>query len=275
MEQGTHTFEDPVVEYLFNLPDDKLNSFYVSRPALDNFVRLQFDPVKLYRYGLTPRKICEKLEVFLDCEFVYSLATPDFAMVDVYYKIPDSVELEDQEEYGYMVKNFLLEYELTGIIGINKIYLRKDDPVGSWGIDTEGSNLKYVLALSGVDPTRTMTNSLWETLGTFGIEAGRMMLVNQIKKIMDNSGVNIHKKFFEVLADSMTYKGKFFQANRHGMDRISVGPLSKISFEEPLKNFIVSSVKQEKDNLAGISSRIILGMNCQVGTGMVKIREKS
>ena len=184
---------------------------------MKNFVRLQFDPYKLYRHGLTPQKISEKLEVFLDCEFVYSWASPELSILDVYYRIPDVVEPEEQEEYGYMVKNLLLEYELTGIIGINKIYPKKEE--NEWVIDTEGSNLKYVLALQGIDTTRTMTNSLWENIGTFGIEAGRRMLVNQIKKIMDFSGVTIHRKFFEVLADAMTYKGKFLQANRHGMDR--------------------------------------------------------
>ena len=47
---------DEVFESLSNLSDDELNNYYIFRPTLKNFVRLQFDPYKLYRHGINSTK---------------------------------------------------------------------------------------------------------------------------------------------------------------------------------------------------------------------------
>ena len=66
----------------------------------------------------------------------------------------------------------------------------------------------------------------------------------------------------------MTNRGKFFPATRHGMDRFIVGPFAKCSFEEILINFIIAASKREVDNLQGISSRVILGLEGLMGTNV-------
>lgn len=255
-------------EYLQTLKNEDLSSFPLI-PKCSCAIRLEFDTYRLYKYGLTLRSVAEKLYILRDCNFLCS--SEKQGIIDVFFDFPEDTPVEEHEEYLNIVKNVLLSFELCGIIGITAVFPKLEEE--EYILETDGSNLMGVLALQGVDKTRTVTNSLWEINTLFGIEATRVFLHNQILKIMSANGIYVHKKYIHLLADSMTYQGKFCPATRHGMNRKIMGVFSKCSFEECLSNFIIAAVEGEKDNLRGISSRVILGQVGLIGSNY-SVRER-
>jgi RNA polymerase Rpb1, domain 5 len=282
-----------VETYLQTLKDEDLNSFPLI-PKCNCCIRLEFDSYKLYKYGLTLRSIAEKLHVLRDCNF---LCSPERqGIIDVFFDFPEDTPTEEHEEYLNIVKNVLMSFEITGIIGVTAVFpkleeekeeerKKKEEERKKSGkteeedkkyiLETDGSNLTSVLAFLGVDKTRTVTNSLWEINTLFGIEATRVFLHNQILKIMSANGIYVHKKYIQLLADSMTYQGRFCPATRHGMNRRIMGTFCKASFEESLNNFIIAAIEGEKDNLRGISSRVILGQCGYIGSNYSAIVKKN
>jgi len=286
-------------QYLSSLSDEDLRNNFPTLPKSKYCVRLEFDIYKLYKYGLTLKSIVDRLLIFRDCSY---LCSPEKqGIIDVFFDIPEDTSPDEYEECIYTFKNVLLSFEISGIIGITAVYPRlegcqsescqkrptfnfegeitgkycvdhKEEGmicVGdqkSYVLDTDGSNLMCALSLPGIDQRRIMTNSLWEIRTFFGIQATRVFLINQIVKIMSANGIYVHKKYIQLLADCMTYSGAYMPATRHGMNRKTVGVFSKCSYEETLSNFIIAAVEGEKDNLRGISSRVIMGLAGNIGS---------
>jgi hypothetical protein len=290
-----------IENYLSTLSDDELREFPIL-PKCKYCVRLEFDVYKLYKYGLTLKSVVERLNIFKDCSY---LCSPEKqGIIDVFFDIPEDIPIDEYDEYIYTFKNVLLSFEISGIIGITAVYPRlegcqiegcqkrpifnfegkigrycfdhKEERMIEVGdpkcylLDTDGSNLMCALSLFEIDETRIMTNSLWEIRTFFGIEATRVFLINQIVKIMSANGIYVHKKYIQLLADCMTYSGNFMPATRHGMNRKILGVFSKASYEECLSNFIIAAVENEKDELRGISSRVILGLCGLFGSNYLK-----
>jgi DNA-directed RNA polymerase beta' subunit len=290
-----------VEQYLNNLNDEELREYPIL-PKSKCCIRLEFDIYKLYKYGLTLKSIVEKLNIFRDCSYICSPEKQ--GIIDVFFDISEDTSPDENDECIYTFKNVLLSFEISGIIGITAVYPRLEGcksegcqkrpifnfegkngnycadhkeegmiDVGdskSYLLDTDGSNLMCVLSLSDIDTKRTITNSLWEIRTLFGIESTRVFLINQILRIMSANGIYVHKKYIQLLADSMTYTGSFMPATRHGMNRKVMGTFCKASYEETLSNFIIAAVEGEKDDLRGISSRVILGLSGFIGSNYLK-----
>tara|TARA_B100000575_G_C22503759_1_gene329531 strand:- start:140 stop:502 length:363 start_codon:yes stop_codon:yes gene_type:complete len=69
----------------------------------------------------------------------------------------------------------------------------------------------------------------------------------------------------------MTHKGELYSINRGGINKSDNGPLAKSSFENTTDELIKSSIFSEKDNLAGVSSNIMLGQLINSGTGLCDV----
>ena len=254
-----------VENYLSQLSDEELFQYPIL-PKCKHCMRLEFDTYKIFKYGFTLKSIVEKLSIFKDCNFLYSPAKE--GIIDIFFDFSEDISQDEYDECIYTFKNVILSFEISGIIGISSIYPRLEN--GSYILDTDGSNLICVLSLLGIDQTRTVTNSLWEIRTLFGIEATRQFLINQVLKIMSANGIYVHKKYIQLLADSMTYTGIYLPANRHGMSRKICGTFSKSSYEETLRNFVIAAIDGEKDELKGISARVILGLCGYIGSNYLK-----
>ena len=68
-----------------------------------------------------------------------------------------------------------------------------------------------------------------------------------------------------LLSDSITRTGTIKSVSRNGISR-SVGPFTKAAFEEPINNFIKSTLFGEVDDLNSVSSGISFGKICNIGT---------
>ena len=77
----------------------------------------------------------------------------------------------------HKLKYSLLEQHIKGIKGISQVVVTKEED--EWIINTLGSNLKKVFEIEGVDPSRTISNNIFEIYDVLGIEAARNAIINQ------------------------------------------------------------------------------------------------
>ena len=115
-------------------------------------------------------------------------------------------------------------------------------------LNTLGTNFSEIIKNELIDYTRTISNNISEIYDILGIEAARCAIIAEISNVFKDE--NISDRHFELLVDSMTYKGAIFSVNRHSIKKNDdYGPLAKASFEEPLDRLVHSSANSIIDTL--------------------------
>ena len=145
-------------------------------------------------------------------------------------------------------------------------------------IITSGSNLKEILQLPEVDPTKTITNDVFEIADVFGIEAARQAIINEVYKVIENQGLNVDIRHIMLVADTMCYSGSVKGITRYGIISEKSSVLARASFETPIKHVINASLVGEIDELNSVVENIMLNQPIPVGTGLpglvTKIKEE-
>ena len=80
------------------------------------------------------------------------------------------------------------DLQISGIKGIGKVIIRRDE---EWIIHTEGSNLKEILDMDGIDHVRTTTNNIHEIGEVLGIEAARQSIINEAQYTLSEQGLSV------------------------------------------------------------------------------------
>ena len=142
------------------------------------------------------------------------------------------------------------------------------EEVKVWVFDTDGTNMLEVLNSKYVDIINTYSNDIHEMNKTFGIEAARELLIEQMEDLFEEY-INI--RHIGLLCDIMTNKGILTPINRQGIKVGDTGPLGKCSFEDTTDQLISAGIFGEIDHLNGVSSNIMLGQLIKSGTGMCDI----
>ncbi len=168
-------------------------------------------------------------------------------------------------------KNFLkiLNTRIHGVRGIEKVLIVEEDK--QFVIKTSGSNLKAILKLPEINTNRTITNDIIEVKEVLGIEAGRTMIFNELRKTLDDNGILVDLRHMMLLADLMTFTGTIKGIVRTGITREKKSPFARAAFEETVKHLLDAAFKGEKDNLQGVVENIIVGQPVKVGTGRVEL----
>ncbi|WP_287911428.1 DNA-directed RNA polymerase subunit A'' [Thermofilum sp.] len=171
----------------------------------------------------------------------------------------------------------VLGLRIKGIKGIKHAIVKpvRDDKgeLVEYVILTEGSNLKAVLGIEGVDPTRTTTNNIMEIYEVLGIEAARNAIIKEIKRVLDDHGLDVDYRHIMMVADAMTYSGKVRQVGRHGVAGEKGSVLARASFEVTVKNLVEAALRGEVDELRGVIENVIIGSRpIPLGTGAVKLK---
>jgi intein/homing endonuclease len=192
----------------------------------------------------------------------------------------------DQSDQIYLLKNFqdqLLEnIVLRGIKRIKKVILRKiKDNVTQeagvfkkkdiWVLDTIGTNIIDVLALDYIDPNRTFSNDIVEIYETFGIEAARQAIYNELADVIEFDGTYINFHHLSILCDRMTFTNKMISIFRHGINNDNIGPIAKASFEETPEMFLRAARHAELDTLRGVSANVMCGQEGLFGTNAFQV----
>jgi len=190
-------------------------------------------------------------------------------------RIKDNMDNTNYIHFLKELENKLLSITLHGIKGIEYSTIKQTkiinyNPNGSYDVKEEhmlsciGSNFKEILNHPMVDKYRTMTNEIHELLELLGIEAVREYLVREFNRILEDK---IEYRHHALLADMMTYSGALMQIARYGINKSpEYSPFAKASFEEVVDVLIKSSTFGEADDMNGVSSNIMVGQHCNIGT---------
>ena len=139
-------------------------------------------------------------------------------------------------------------------------------------IFTAGVNMKDIRYITGVNPYRTFSDDITETFNTFGIEFARSRMLAEFLKAYENAGNSgINPQHISLLVDIMCHGGTVISADRHGMKKANIDPLTKASFEKSVDVLISAAVFGDVDKMQGVSSRLYIGSVFKGGTGYCEL----
>lgn len=114
----------------------------------------------------------------------------------------------------------------------------------------DGTGLRSVLGVPGVDARKTSSNHIAEVHQHLGIEAAREKIIREIDYTMDQHGVSVDKRHLQLLADLMTYKGVVLGITRFGVAKMKDSVLMLASFEKTTDYLFDAAVRLILSNLS-------------------------
>ncbi|WP_409199287.1 DNA-directed RNA polymerase subunit A'' [Methanospirillum lacunae] len=169
----------------------------------------------------------------------------------------------------FQLKEHVRNVIVQGIDDIERVVVRKES--GEYILYTEGSNLKDVFAVRGVDTSRTRTNNINEISQVLGIEAARNAIINEALATLGEQGIMVDVRHIMLVADMMCMEGEVKQIGRHGIAGEKESVLSRAAFEVTVNHLLDAAVAHEADVLCGVTENVIVGQPIQLGTGDVKL----
>lgn len=224
-----------------------------------------------------PEKVKEKHlefdDIILDIEKSFKKHTIDIDNT----KITIAPKLDKRNKSGIQIRDIRLladkirDLQISGVKDVIRVIIRKDE---EWVLHTEGSNLKSVLKMEGIDQVRTTTNHIHEIYTVLGIEAARNAIIKEALNTLEEQGLSVDIRHIMLVADMMTADGTVKSIGRHGISGTKSSVLARAAFEETGKHLLNASIRGEVDKLTGIIENIIIGQPIPLGTGSVSIMMK-
>ncbi|RVW65945.1 DNA-directed RNA polymerase III subunit 1 [Vitis vinifera] len=153
-----------------------------------------------------------------------------------------------------------------GIETVERAVINKDNKVNT--------GLQTVMGTEGVIGRETTSNHIIEVQQTLGIEAARKCIINEIQYTMASHGMSIDIRHMMLLADLMTFRGEVLGITRFGIQKMDKSVLMLASFEKTADHLFNASVSGRDDKIEGVSECIIMGIPMQLGTGILKVRQR-
>ncbi|MDH7491591.1 MAG: DNA-directed RNA polymerase subunit A'' [Methanolinea sp.] len=181
---------------------------------------------------------------------------------------------KDRESYQnlFQLAEHVRNVIVQGIDDIERVVVRKES--GEYILYTEGSNLKDVFEVEGVDTTRTRTNNISEIAQVLGIEAARNAIIHEALSTLSEQGILVDVRHIMLVADMMCMDGEVKQIGRHGIAGEKESVLSRAAFEVTVNHLLDAAIANEVDELSGVTENVIVGQPIQLGTGDVKLIAK-
>jgi DNA-directed RNA polymerase subunit A" len=226
---------------------------------------------------LPERFMCDVVKMKVDIkELRLVLETEDKEAVEILKKLEGvthrgnsfSIKADTLSEIQ-KIKSKIEKKRLSGIKDITRSFVRKHGE--EYLIYTEGSNLKAVLAIPGVDVKRTTTNDIQQIYETLGVEAGRNAIINEAVKVLEDQSLDVDIRHIMLVADRMTVTGDLQAVGRTGISGAKGSVLARAAFEETEKHILNAALHNEVDPLKGVAENIIIGQPIPVGTGTVEL----
>lgn len=192
----------------------------------------------------------------------------------IYYRSPESMDLQS------VIKKTeeLMEKNIRGVPNIRSAavdtYRRTiAEPNGELKakkgilmIRTTGVNMVGIFALQNkiteIDYTTIQTDAVRETEKTFGIEAARMRVIVELRRLL--TGLNyLHYSLF---ADEMTALGRVTAIERSALASRNANPLLQMANAMPLKVLERAALNNSKAKIDGVSPYLMVGTTPKIGT---------
>lgn len=180
----------------------------------------------------------------------------------------DHCGIDVQEWNGYVsvVLRAMRNVSLCGLPGVRSSSLDPDDDLV---INLDGSDMSRMFNLHGVyiDFNKTYSDNPKEVASVLGIEAGRRVLMESLKTVIEFDGTKIATAHLELLTDNVSFTGTLLPMTRSGIKNMDASILSKMSFEETPSHIAEGGARNTVDAMQGISARIVAGLPVKMGTG--------
>ncbi|AMD21065.1 HEL216Cp [Eremothecium sinecaudum] len=132
---------------------------------------------------------------------------------------------------------------------------------------TEGVNFQAMWDQDAfIDVNGITSNDVAAVLKTYGVEAARNTIVNEINNVFSRYAISVSFRHLDLIADMMTRQGSYLAFNRQGMES-STSALMKMSYETTCQFLTKAVLDNEHEELKSPSARIVLGKLNAVGTG--------
>eukprot|EP01135_Chromosphaera_perkinsii_P010952 Nk52_evm5s2297 gene=Nk52_evmTU5s2297 len=155
--------------------------------------------------------------------------------------------------------------------GISRCLVNREERGGKVTLSTEGVNIRAAWNYpSVIDVNNLYSNDIHAILRTYGVEAARNAIVNEVAGVFKVYGIGVDRRHLTLIADYMTFGGGYTPFNRIGIGS-NVSPFLKMSFETTMSFLKSSSLYGEVDSLASPSSRLVLGRVVESGTGCMDV----
>jgi len=110
------------------------------------------------------------------------------------------------------------------------------------------------------------SNDVWAVLETYGVEAARTVIQNEIRAVFSAYGITSDLRHLGLLADYMTFAGAFRPLNRGGIEA-NTSPFLKMSFETTTHFLENAAIFGDVDHMRNPSACIVMGKPVPTGTG--------
>ena len=103
----------------------------------------------------------------------------------------------------------------------------------------------------------------------------RTCIIKEIQYTMESHGMSVDKRHLTLLADLMTSRGEVLGMTRHGLAKMKESVLMLASFEKTADHLFEAAYHGQRDRVTGVSESIILGLPTVIGSGSMKLLEKT
>lgn len=139
--------------------------------------------------------------------------------------------------------------------------------------ETDGSNLKELLALPGIDKRRTTCNNMHTITATFGCEAARNFVVRALSATISNTGSYVNPANIIFIAEFIMSRGEPYGATYTGISRQPGGHLSLATLERAGKVFTQNALHGRKEDIRNVSASVAVGARMAIGDGAFDIAQ--
>ncbi|KAJ3311242.1 hypothetical protein HDV04_004151 [Boothiomyces sp. JEL0838] len=137
----------------------------------------------------------------------------------------------------------------------------------SVNLGTEGCNLRGMWEYSDfIDINKVYTNDISAVLRTYGVEAARSAITQEIASVFGVYGIDVDPRHLSLIGDYMTFEGGYKPFNRMGMDS-NTSPFTQMSYERTTHFLNTATLTGDFDPLDSPSARIAMGKVVKGGTG--------
>jgi len=173
-----------------------------------------------------------------------------------------------------MVEQLLSKISINPVHNVTNAFVneQKNGDETKLTLQTSGSNIKGIWnkRLAGVAMNKIYSNDIQAVLRTYGVEAARNALIQEVKNVFGVYGISVDPRHLSLIGDYMTYEGNLRALNRISMTS-NPSPFLQMSFETTMSFLCDAALGGKFDSLQSPSSRIVLGLPVHVGTGAFEI----
>ncbi|KAH0575548.1 DNA-directed RNA polymerase subunit [Spironucleus salmonicida] len=192
------------------------------------------------------------------------------SIVDNKVTVSFSVGLSRQLLILSLIEELIYNVIIKKIPGINTCFIRLNN--NQYFVDIEGNNISIINELSNqlhyFDQMKC--NDIYKILNTFGVEAAREAIINEVHSVFDVYHISVDKRHLSIVADFMTQDGQYRSFNRGGMQQLP-HILLKASFEVTGGVMAQASIFSKTDNMNTASAAITVGQEIPCGTGAFQL----